>query len=260
VQIAVNFTSTAVFTNNNTFKAELSNANGSFAAPVEIGTLNGSTAGAINATVPNGSSAGSGYRIRVVSTDPAITGSNNGSDFTIIPFAATIAPVDTQTIDRNESGTTLTATGTHPSTYKWQFSEVSGLGYTDFSPAQTNATYTPMFALASTYYVVCKLTNAVSDEAQTNEVVVIVQEPNSINETNTGIIKAYWNGNNFIADLSNSTLTEATLELINANGQVVLQEKLNTNTFNSVATNLPQGVYIFRILGNGKVLSGKTSK
>jgi hypothetical protein len=260
VQVAVNFTSTAVFTGGNTFKAQLSDATGSFATPVEIGTLNGSTLGTINAVIPNSTSAGTGYRIRVVSTDPAITGSDNGANLSVVTFEVSLAPTDTQTIDKGTAGTTITASSTHPSTYLWQWTEASGLGYTNFSPSETNATYTPQFAAASTYYVICKLTNTATDVISSQEVVIIVQEPNGINETNTGIIKAYWNGNNFIADLSNSTLTEATLELVNANGQLVLQEKLNTNTFNSVATNLPQGVYIFRILGNGKVLSGKTSK
>lgn len=260
VQVSINFTSTAVFNTGNTFKAELSDAAGSFTNPVEIGTLNSATINTINAVIPNTTPGGNGYRIRVVSTDPAIVGSDNGTNLVVVPFTASVAPADTQTLDRNESGIALTANGTHPSTYRWLYSELPGAGYTDFSPAQTNATYTPLFGLASTYYVVCKLTNNVNDETYSNEVVVIVQEPNALNETTGGTIKAYWNGSNFVVDLSNSTLTEATLQLVNTNGQVVLQEKLNTNSVNAIATALPKGIYVFRINANGNVLSGKTSK
>ena len=260
VQISVNFTSTAVFNNGNTFKAELSDATGSFANAVEIGTLSGTTVGAITATIPNGSSAGTGYRIRVVSTDPAITGTDNGTDLAIVPFEVTVAPLTTQTIDKGTAGSPVTATATHNCTYLWQWTEVSGLGYTNFNPSETAATYTPQFAAASTYYVVCKLTNAATDVITSQEVTIIVQEPNGINETTGGTIKSYWNGSNFIVDLSNSTLTEATLHLVNTNGQVVLQEKLNPNAVNAIVTALPKGIYVFRINGNGNVLSGKTSK
>lgn len=82
--INVDFTSTGTFTAGNIYTAQLSDASGSFAAPTAIGTLNSTAnSGTINATVPAGTAVGSGYRIRVVSSNPATTGSDNGADFTI---------------------------------------------------------------------------------------------------------------------------------------------------------------------------------
>lgn len=54
-----------------TFTAELSDASGSFAAPVAIGSVvSGTASGSIACAVPMGIEAGSGYRIRVVGSSP----------------------------------------------------------------------------------------------------------------------------------------------------------------------------------------------
>jgi len=60
---------------------ELSNAAGSFASPSTIGTLTATGSGTVTATMPT-TAQGTGYRVRVVSTNPAVTGSNNGSNIT----------------------------------------------------------------------------------------------------------------------------------------------------------------------------------
>lgn len=79
----VNFSAAGYYTGGNVFTAQLSDAAGSFASPVAIGTLNGSTAGDISVTIPLTTPNGSGYRIRVVSSDVATIGTDNGSDFAI---------------------------------------------------------------------------------------------------------------------------------------------------------------------------------
>ncbi|MDX1651491.1 MAG: hypothetical protein R3277_03300 [Brumimicrobium sp.] len=82
----VDFTSTGTFNAGNDFVAELSDATGSFAAPTQIGTLTlsgASPSGTISFTIPAGTISGSAYRIRVVSTNPAVLGSDNGSNITI---------------------------------------------------------------------------------------------------------------------------------------------------------------------------------
>jgi hypothetical protein len=50
---------------------------------VNIGTLNSTTSGTINATIPGGTAMGSGYRIRVISSAPATTGTDNGSNIAV---------------------------------------------------------------------------------------------------------------------------------------------------------------------------------
>lgn len=79
----VNFTTNGSANAGNIFTAQLSNASGSFASPVSIGTLTSTTAGTIACVIPSGTASGTGYRIRVVSSNPAVTGSDNGANLTI---------------------------------------------------------------------------------------------------------------------------------------------------------------------------------
>ena len=74
----------AGFLAGNVFTVQLSDANGSFANPVNIGSLNATVSGQITATVPLATLAGNGYRIRVVSTSPALLGTDNGVNKVII--------------------------------------------------------------------------------------------------------------------------------------------------------------------------------
>ena len=71
------------FTAGNVFTAQLSDASGSFGSPVSIGTLTGISTGNIAGLLPAGTAAGSGYRIRVVGSQPATVGADNGSNLTI---------------------------------------------------------------------------------------------------------------------------------------------------------------------------------
>lgn len=80
---SVSFTSSGTFNTGNTYTAQLSDASGGFTSPVNIGTLSSTAAsGTIHFTIPAGIPAGSGYSIRVVSDNPATTGSYS-APFTI---------------------------------------------------------------------------------------------------------------------------------------------------------------------------------
>lgn len=94
--IVVNFTtSNTSFALNNVFTAQLSDLNGSFTSPTNIGSVN--LAGVVSssfiyAQVPSNLPFGTGYRIRVVSSNPAIIGSDNGADITIKTELASLPP------------------------------------------------------------------------------------------------------------------------------------------------------------------------
>lgn len=79
--VSVSFTANGTYTTG--FKAQLSDANGSFASPIDIGSTASNVSGTINATIPGGTTAGANYRIRVVSNSPSILGSDNGANITI---------------------------------------------------------------------------------------------------------------------------------------------------------------------------------
>ncbi|MBK8658171.1 MAG: T9SS type A sorting domain-containing protein [Bacteroidetes bacterium] len=257
VQIVVPFSSDAVFNSANIFKAQLSDNTGSFASPVEIGTLSGNSIAPISAVIPNSSVYGAAYRIRVVSTDPAIVGSDNGTDLTIIPFEISVAPSDTQTLLVNTPGTAVTVTESHPSTRTWLYSDLPGTAYQPFSPAQTLATLVPQFNTVGVYYVICRSTNAVNDNINSQEIIMIVTEGNGIDKNGTETIKMFWSAQTLTVDLSDYNSEPVSLELIDMNGQVVLRESLNSQSINKVTTDLPNGVYVFRINSQTDAVTGK---
>lgn len=260
VQVIVPFASDAVFNADNEFKAQLSDNNGSFASPTEIGTLSGNTIAPINTVIPNTSVYGTGYRIRVVSTDPAIVGSDNGSNLTIIPFEISVAPADSQFLTINTPGTAVVVTESHPSTRVWQYSDLPGLGYQPFSPSQTSATLIPQFTTAGVYYVICRSTNAVSDNINSQEIVMVVSEPNGINGVAGSYLNMYWNNQTLVVDLSKSKLQNPSLSLLSLDGKTVLSESLTEGVVNRLSTSLPEGVYVFRIFNAETSVSGKIVK
>ena len=81
--VNVPFTITGVFTAGNTFTAQLSDINGSFSSPTNIGSIIGTTNGTINANIPEDAYTGTKYRIRVIGNGPATVGADNGADLVI---------------------------------------------------------------------------------------------------------------------------------------------------------------------------------
>ena len=72
-----------VFNSGNVFTAQLSDASGSFTSPVSIGTLTSTTSGTISATIPSSTPAGTGYRIRVVASNPVAVSYDNGVNLNV---------------------------------------------------------------------------------------------------------------------------------------------------------------------------------
>jgi hypothetical protein len=79
----VPFTASGTFENGNVFTAQLSDASGNFDSPVFIGEVMATQSGMINAIIPEFTPAGAGYRVRVVSSNPILAGSDNGDDISI---------------------------------------------------------------------------------------------------------------------------------------------------------------------------------
>jgi len=81
--VNVAYTKTGTFNPGNVFTAELSDASGSFASPVAIGALTSVNAGTVASTIPANAATGNGYRIRVVASNPVVTGTSNAINLTI---------------------------------------------------------------------------------------------------------------------------------------------------------------------------------
>lgn len=102
--ILIPFTATGTFGEGNVFSAELSDEDGTFGSPTVIGTLEGVTPGIISAVIPANTPSAAGYRIRIVSSDPAVEGSDNGQNISIE------IPPPVCSVPQNRSTSELTAT------------------------------------------------------------------------------------------------------------------------------------------------------
>ena len=112
----VSYTVDAAANAGNVFTAQLSNSSGSFASPVNIGTLTATTAGTITCQIPLGTATGAGYRVRVISSNPSVIGSNNNSNITV--NSNPTPSISGATTFCSGSSTTLNA-GSGYSTYLW---------------------------------------------------------------------------------------------------------------------------------------------
>lgn len=170
--VAVHFTANGNYTAGNVFTAELSDNMGSFAAPGIIGTLTSTTSGTINGTIPGATGSGSNFRIRIVSSMPAVTGTDNGTDLVVLalPVAGAISPVLTDVC--SGSGTTLTLSGAS-GTIDWQSSS-NGVNF--FSTGNSGTSFSTGPLTQPAWYRVV-VSNACGSDTTTNAIVVIQPNP-----------------------------------------------------------------------------------
>lgn len=177
--VDVSYTITGTFNVDNIFTAYLSDETGNFTNEVAIGTYTSTTNGTINAIIPAGTQSGTNYRIRIKSSNPAVTSNDNGVDFEIIQVTNDITPTDVQTLLLNETGNLLTVNESPVAEGReWLYSTTSGSEYISFSTPELGLTYTPTFNQAGTYYVVCHSTyDGGNISTISNEVQINVQTP-----------------------------------------------------------------------------------
>lgn len=177
--VTVPYTTTgSVFINGNIFTAQLSDASGSFSSATAIGTVTDTTTGTISAIIPSSTPAGTAYRIRVVSSNIALNGSDNGTNLVVDQFNNSISPSTTQSILFNTNGTVLNVNASQNATHEWKYSTTIGGAYQSFNPVKTGSSYTPNFSAPGTYYVVCVSKNRYNDYVTSNEVQIIVNNGN----------------------------------------------------------------------------------
>jgi len=83
---SISFVTTGNFSSDNMFTAQLSDEKGNFSNPVSIGILKSQNSGIINAVLPENVAAGTAYRIRIISSNPIFTGSDNGANLILNPL------------------------------------------------------------------------------------------------------------------------------------------------------------------------------
>jgi hypothetical protein len=150
--VSVPYTIMGTFVSGNIFTAQLSNASGSFASPVTIGTLASTASGTISATIPAGTVTGTGYRIRVVSGNPVVTGTDNGINLTI--NATPAVPAATDGLICIGSTATLSASGAvSGQRYVWYSAASGGTTLKTSTDNNDNTFTTPVLGATTNYWV-----------------------------------------------------------------------------------------------------------
>jgi hypothetical protein len=120
------FNAVGNFDAGNVFTAQLSDATGDFSSPVDIGSVSFTTSGNIYITFPLNLTPGSGYRLRVSSSTPAVTGNKSTTDITINELP---------NIEANASDTLLcegiqvTLTGSGGDIFSWDNGVIDGIAF-----------------------------------------------------------------------------------------------------------------------------------
>lgn len=207
--VSVPFTTTGYFNAGNVFTAQLSDINGSFSAPTSIGTFAGTASGSINAVIPVAATAGTGYRIRVVSSSPVLTGSDNGANISVV--AIPVAPVTTgaNICIGSASGVTLSASGAVAGQqYKWYSAATDGtLLKTSTDNNDNTYTTTALSATTNFWVSVVNSTGCESDRA-----LVVANFPEVSAESQTTAATDSWIGHVYAGTNLNTyygTITEA---------------------------------------------------
>jgi uncharacterized delta-60 repeat protein len=229
-QLTVAYTKTGFYRLANQFSVQLSDATGSFANATTIGTASTTEGGNINATIPATTAPGSGYRIRVVSSQPAVVSASNAADITIgVPSSITTQPQPQTLCAGSAASFNVVALGSGL-TYQWQkdgaaISGANTASYTIPSSAASNAgNYRVVVAGAcgtATSQAVALTVNAMPG------IPVITASGNTLSSSANSGNQWYFNGN-AIASATNATYQ------VTASGTYTVQ--VSQNGCNSTST------------------------
>ena len=136
------YTTNSLFLAANTFTAQLSNATGSFAVPINIGSVLSNTTGVIACTIPAGTAPGTGYRIRIVSSNPAFTSPDDFYDIDIVSVLPPTTALGSTPVCVGATIYLYDVANYIVTSYNWYGPAGSGFGGTGFTSTLQNPTNT----------------------------------------------------------------------------------------------------------------------
>jgi ATP-dependent protease ClpP protease subunit len=160
-----------------TFKAQLSNSNGSFVTPVDLQTVASNSSGSqsILITIPSNTADGTGYRIRVISDNPVLNGTDNGVNLTINSPSVGGSVSGGATVCSGVNNTSLTLSGSTGSVTKWQSSTAPDFSATVSDIANTTTSLIASNLTATAYYRAV-VTNGVCASANSSTATITVNQ------------------------------------------------------------------------------------
>lgn len=234
----LNYTASHTFGAGNTFYAQLSSSTGSFAAPTIIGASFSTVSGGIACSIPAGAAVGSGYRIRIVSTNPVFYSPDEYYNIRIANTVPTnpAASSNSPTCVGDTIKLFATTTAPPPITYTWK--GPSGYTSSTQNPVRTSVTT----AMAGSYKVITSHAGCPADSTTTTVVVNSTFPNQPVDSTNapvcegttlrlytrtttSGVSYEWYGPNGFSSTIQNPTINPASslatgyyYTLVNLNG------------------------------------------
>ena len=257
---------TGTFTSGNIFKAQLSDKNGSFASPTELGTLTSTASGIISCQLPSHIASGVSYRMRVVSTSPVVTGLVSFDSLVINnrPFASDITGDSNVNVNSSNLYSVASVGG---STWKW-----SGDNAT-VSPSQNTANFTWSQVASARKIVVVetskfgcvgdagsRLINVFAVSIDSVKIANINPCPASASNVTGKVLGVYNGSNTFTAQISSSAGSFASPINIGS----ISASMITTGTFITIPVLLPYPMlngsgYKVRIVSSNPVITSSIS-
>jgi hypothetical protein len=237
----LSYTVSEVLNAGNIFTAQLSDATGSFAFPVNVGTLAATDTGKIEVTIPGNTVAGAGYKLRVVSSNPAVTAAESNS-FTV-GMKPVIVSVSGDSLPFKDETKTYTVTANTGSTYVWSFTQGSGTSTTNSINITWNETGTITLKVVETSSEGCASDTA-TKSITINNPVGLSEAVNTLNAT------VYPNPASTLVNVNlPAGVNQVVISLFDITGKQVLNQQgiapVNVQ-------NLDRGVYMMVISAGGK--------
>ncbi|WP_338868698.1 DUF6443 domain-containing protein [Spirosoma sp. SC4-14] len=162
----VPFSSTGTFGAGNTFTVQLSDANGGFNSPTVLGTGGSSP---LSVSLPASIAPGNGYRVRVVSSNPALVGNSSPTVLTVSAPPSSLSASSNSPAGQVSVGSSLSLTlsgqGLTGATYRWK--GPNSFTSTNQNPTLPNATT----AMSGSYTVVVTTPGGCTAVASTSAVI-----------------------------------------------------------------------------------------
>jgi hypothetical protein len=232
---------------------QLSDANGSFSSPTVIGSVASTISGFVPCIIPPLTTAGTGYRIRVISSDPQVTGSDNGEDITITCPPPTL--LSESNITATKATLTWSAVGCAQS-YQLRYRKTGSTIWTKVNVAASTKTITGL-SPSTTYQwsvkTICYSSPMITSAFSPNE--SFTTAPLRLeNENENNALNVYPNPfNNYThLDLSKLNWSEDQFEIriTDLSGKTLFQKTFSYQDKIEIGQELPNGFYLLEVKGN----------
>jgi hypothetical protein len=184
----------------NNFTIVLSDSAGSFVNSSAIGAIFSTGSGKMNVTIPEGTLDGNKYRIYLLSSNPAVAGSDNGTDITISHPVNPAVSVSAGSSNSICPGSTLTFTanplngGSAPQ-YQWKKNSIN-VGENSATYSDNTLNNKDTIAVVMTSNAACVASAAVQSESKVISTIppITISNPGSAVFTSGSMIPIQWSG------------------------------------------------------------------